>query len=141
MRRVGSTTAAGIGGKTAYGRPTKRRYRDAFYIKQQLRYFHGKIKESAFRYLFQHYQKSLGERKTSFFNVRGSRLDIIFFRRRLLPTIYACHQFIQHHGLHLNGELERSPRAVVRVGDVVAVPSKTWKPLYWDLFCRVYYRR
>ncbi len=140
-RRAGSTPAAGIGGKTAYGRPFKRRYRHSFYIKQQLRFFHGKRKESTFRYLFQHYQKAVANRTNSFFSALESRLDRFFFRRRFLPTIYACHQFIHHHGLQVNGVQERSPRALVQVGDIISIPAKSWKPFYWDLFCRVYYRR
>lgn len=124
-RRVGSSTAAGVGGKTAYGRPAKRRYRESFYTKQQLRFFHGKRKESTFRYLFQHYQNAVGKRTNAFFSTLESRIDMFFFRRRLLPTIFACHQFIHHHGLQLNGNLERSPGATVRVGDIVTLPVKS----------------
>ncbi len=125
MRRAGSTNAAGIGGKTAFGRPSKRRYRDSFYIKQQLRFFHGKVKENTFRYFFQYHQNNVGLRTSSFFSSLESRLDRFLFRMRLLPTIFACHQFIYHHGLSVNGSIERSPRATVRVGDMVAIPYKS----------------
>lgn len=120
----------------------------------------------------------------------------MLFRARLLPTIFACHQYIHHLGLSVNGALEFSPQAILRPGDVVSlVPfaplsTKTdprrvtsrsartesastelsplvyadtqeivappvrfkwadtaakrlsrWRTIYWDLFCRVYYRR
>lgn len=123
-------SAAGSGGKTSFGRPKKRRYRDSFYVKQQLRYFHGKRKEYTFRYLFQHNQSTIAYRSNSFFSSLESRLDRFFFRRRLRPTIFASHQFIQHQGLYVNGSLEYSPRAVVSVGDRITVPSKAFKPLY-----------
>ncbi len=124
-RRAGANNAAGVGGKTAFGRPSKRRYRDSFYTKQQLRFFHGKVKENTFRYLFQQHQSSVGHRTSSFFASLESRLDRFFFRMRLLPTIFACHQFIYQHGLSVNGCLEQSPRAIVRVGDRVSVPFKS----------------
>jgi ribosomal protein S4 len=50
---------------------------------------------------------------------------MIFFRRRLLPTVYACHQFIHHQGLEINNRIEKSPRAQVRIGDMVGVPAKS----------------
>jgi ribosomal protein S4 len=48
---------------------------------------------------------------------------MVFYRRRLLPTVFACHQFIHHHGLEVNGFPEKSPRALVAVGDTVSVPQ------------------
>lgn len=122
-RSAGSTTTTSSG-KTAFGRPLKRRYRQVFYRKQQLRFFHGKVKEEAFRHFFRNHLSTVGGRTHSFFSALESRLDMIFFRRRLLPTIYSCQQFIHYHGLELNGSLERSPRALVAVGDRVSVPSQ-----------------
>jgi len=127
--------------KTAFGSPRKRRYSYRFYRKQQLRHFHGKIKENAFRRFFRTHLNTVGSRAHSFFSALESRLDRVFFRRRLLPTVYSCNQFIHHYGLELNNKLEHSPRALVSVGDRVSVPVGVWKPFYWDLFCRVYYRR
>lgn len=142
------------GGSLAYGRPAKRRYRQAFYTKQQLRAFHGKVKERTFRKLYSTHRATAAKRNQAFFAALESRLDRVLFRRRVLPTIFACHQLIHHHGIRINstasipttrsgtdGSLEYSPNAQVRVGDIVSVPLKTWKAFYWDLYCRVYYRR
>ena len=93
-----------------------------FYRKQQLRFFHGKIKEQSFRIRFKNHLLTVGTRTQSFFSVLESRLDMVFFRMRLLPTVYACHQFIHHQGLELNNQIEKSPRAQVRIGDRVGVP-------------------
>jgi len=92
-------------------------------MKQQLRFFHGKIKEESFRIRFKNHLITAGTRTQSFYSVLESRLDRVFFRRRLLPTIYACHQFIHHQGLEVNNRLEKSPRAQIRVGDIVGVPA------------------
>lgn len=110
--------------KTAYGRPRKRRYRESFYMKQQLRAFHGKRKEETLCHLFRAHQSIVGSRTKAFFSVLESRLDRFFFRRRVLPTVFACHQFIHHCGLEVNGRLEQSPRALIRIGDRVALPTQ-----------------
>lgn len=110
--------------KTAFGRPLKQRYRDRFYAKQQLRLFHGEIKETVFRNFFKTHLKSVAVRTKSFFAGLESRLDIILFRIRLLPTIFACRQFINHQGLEVNSVIQKSPRSLVSTGDRVSLPSK-----------------
>jgi len=93
-------------------------------MKQKLRFFHGKVKESTFRNLFKTHRIRITTQTNSFFIIIESRLDIIFFRRRLLPTIYACHQFIHYNGLEVNKILEKAPRKVIQVGDLITVPAK-----------------
>lgn len=129
--------------KTAYGRPRSisRRYNNLFYIKQKLRFFHGKVKETAFRNLFKTHLIRRTVQTNSFFTVLESRLDIILFRIRLLPTVFACHQFIHYNGLEVNNKLEKSPRKEIKVGDIVTVPVKAWKAFYWYVYHRIYYRR
>jgi ribosomal protein S4 len=60
---------------------------------------------------------------SSFFISLESRLDRLFFRMRLLPTVFACHQFIHYNGLEINNQLEKSPRKEIKIGDVVTVPT------------------
>jgi ribosomal protein S4 len=98
-----------------------RRFRDAFYRKQQLKAFHGKFKEKTFRKNFQKYLNSGANRNRSFFASLERRLDVFFFRMRLLPTIFACNQYILQHGLLVNDGTERSPNALLKVGDVVSL--------------------
>jgi len=121
IRRIKSASE----NKTAFGRPLKQRYRDRFYKKQQLRFFHGEIKEKNFRNFFKTHLKSLSLRTKSLFSGLESRLDIVFFRIRLLPTIFACRQFINHQGLEVNSKLQKSPRSLIATGDVVGLPQKT----------------
>jgi ribosomal protein S4 len=129
--------------KSAYGRPQSisRRYNNLFYIKQKLRFFHGKVKETAFRNLYKTHLIQRTIQTNSFFTVLESRLDRIFFRIRLLPTVFACHQFIHYNGLEINNKLERSPRKEIKVGDIVSVPIKAWIAFYWYVYYRIYYRR
>jgi ribosomal protein S4 len=139
-RRIGKKL---MFGKSAYGRPqaSSRRYSNLFYIKQKLRAFHGKVKEDAFRNLFKNHLIQIAVQTNSFFSVLESRLDRIFFRIRLLPTIFACHQFIHYKGLEINHQLEKSPRKEVKIGDIITVPAQAWIAFYWNVYYRIYYRR
>lgn len=99
----------------------RRRYKTGFYTKQQLRAFHGKIKEEKFRNFFKKYLKEGVKRNTSFFASLEKRLDVFFFRLRLLPTIFACHQYILHHGVLINDGLRTSPSDMIRPGDTLSI--------------------
>lgn len=119
----------------------KRTYRSAFYTKQKLRHFYGKVKENAFRKIFRTHLIAVSHRNRSFFSALERRLDMFFFRMRLLPTIYACHQFVHHNGLLRNRYcLEKSPNALVNVTDIISIPKKYWAPMAKYVKYRVFFR-
>lgn len=156
-RRTGYSRAGGA--TTAFGRPRSRRYRDSFYIKQQVRSYLGKIRESTLRSFVQNSRSGSsfisGQSSRSFTANLGTRLDHVLFRRRFIPTVYACHQFIRHRGLSVNGGITYAPQSRLTVGDrlsiiPVNIPQKStvsairlqrWRVIIWDLFVRFYYRR
>jgi len=107
-----------------YGRPTrfKQRYRENFYKKQQFRIFYGKFNEKKLRRLIKNHKITVAAQTSRFFSLIESRLDVIFFRRRLIPTIYSCHQFIHHFGLEVNNKLENCPQTSINIGDIVTIP-------------------
>jgi small subunit ribosomal protein S4 len=100
-------------------RPLRRRFRNVFYSKQQLRAFYGKQKEEAFRNFFKRFIGGAKGRNNMFAAALERRTDVFLFRLRFLPTIYACHQFIHHFGVDINGKKEKSPYALICPGDIV----------------------
>ena len=132
-----------IFGKKAYGRPKalSQRYKILFYQKQKLRKFYGKLNENKFRIIFKTHKINVASNSNSFFVSLESRLDVVFFRIRLLPTIFTCHQYILYNGLELNTKLEKSPSCQLQVGDILSVPQSSWLFFYYKIFKRVYYRR
>lgn len=118
----------------------RRRYRDAFYNKQKLRLFHGKIKEQAFRKFFRRFLISSVNRNRSFYAALERRVDVFFFRMRLLPTIFACHQYIHHYGILVNRKRQYSPNALLSLGDTVSIQRRHWKPFFRYMFDRLYFR-
>lgn len=127
--------------KMAFGRPVKQRYANRFYSKQQLRFFHGELKNLFFKNFFKRHIKSTVIRSKSFFAELESRADRVFFRRRILPTIFACRQFIYHKGIEINAITQHSPRYIVRTGDIISLAPNVWKAIYDNFFQRIYYRR
>ena len=132
-----------IFGKKTYGRPKAlfKRYVSLFHIKQKLRQFHGKLTENKFRIRFKTHKTNVASNSNSFFVNLESRLDLIFFRIRLLPTVFACHQFIIYNGLEINSKLEKSPSYQLKIGEIVSVPKTSWVVFYSKVFKRVYFRR
>ena len=130
-------------GSSTYGRPSifKRRYRENFYKKQQFRLFYGKFKEDTLRIIIKNHKIVAIAQTSMFFSLLESRLDMMFFRRRLLPTIYSCHQFIHHFGLELNNKTENCPQRRVKVGDIITISPIFWRYIYTNLFERIYWRR
>lgn len=100
------------------------RYKTYFYHKQQFLNFYGKIKENNLRNFFQKYLFKSSTNNHHFYVAIENRLDMIFFRLRLLPTIYSCHQLIHHHGLLVNDKLKTSPNYILQIGDIVSIKQK-----------------
>jgi small subunit ribosomal protein S4 len=98
----------------------KRKYKYAFYTKQQLKEFYGKFKEETFRNFFRSFLVGINKRNNSYYSALERRADMFLFRTRLLPTIYAANQYVFHQGVLLNNRYEKSPHAIVRPGTVLS---------------------
>lgn len=118
----------------------KRRYKTAFYNKQQLRDFYGKFKEEAFRNLFRAHLVGVYSRNTSFYSNLERRIDMFLFRTRHLPTLYAANQYVQHQGVEYNGVLEKSPNALIGPGNSILFDEYYWFLFSDLLFDRIDYR-
>lgn len=118
----------------------KRRYKTAFYNKQQLRHFYGKFREETFRNFFKTHLTGINMRNSSYYSALERRADMFLFRTRLLPTIYAAKQFVHHQGIELNGRIERSSNALVYPGTLMSFNSKYWNTFADLLEDRIYFR-
>lgn len=121
-------------------RAIRRRYRDNFYTKQQLKIFYGKQKELRFSKFFKNHLNNLARRNLSFSASLERRADIILFRLRVLPTIYACQQYIHHYGLFINDSKEKSPYAILTPGDVISFEEPVWSLFLDYIWERIHWR-
>ena len=106
-------------------------YKNTFYLKQQLKHFYGKLKEHHLRTIFKStWNKEQSFRKDIFVSSLEQRLDMVVFRMRLLPTIFSCHQFIDHQGVLVNNQLVSIPGYKVKLGDIVSLKKNVWSIFY-----------
>jgi ribosomal protein S4 len=102
------------------------RFRNAFYLKQQMKAFHGILRENLFRNIFKSVLYTGLKRKRSFYTSLECRLDIFFFRMRILPTIFAANQYILRYGLLLNKVKQNTPSVFLKPGDLVKIKKEHW---------------
>ena len=62
---------------------------------------------------------------------------MVFFRLRLLPTIYSCHQLIHHHGLAVNSKFKYAPNYIVQPGDIISIQQSN---IFYALQTSLVYR-
>lgn len=122
-------------------RRSNSQYKNRFYLKQQVRKFYGKLTEVAFRNFYKTHLLNTYTRNKSFFGALEQRADMFLFRLRLLPTIYACNQFIHHQGLFLNRRrIEKCPSALIKIGYTVSLPKIYWRSMSNYMIYRLYFR-
>lgn len=116
-------------------------YKNLFFTKQQLKTFHGGLKEYQLRNIFKNtWNVEQTFRTNVFLGALEQRLGMIMFRMRLLPTIFACNQLIKHHGIFVNNALITYPGFRVNLGHVVSIPSTYWKIFYDFIYERIRHR-
>lgn len=102
-------------------------YKQMFFMKQQVRKFYGKLQEFKLQRLFKNnWYLNHKWRQNNFFYALEQRLDVILYRTRFLPTIFACHQYISHNGLLVNNNLVTIPHTKLKLGDIVSISDKHW---------------
>ena len=82
-----------------------RYYKDFFYEKQMLKKFYGKQNQTQFQHFLKRYLNNAYYWHKSFVVALERRVDITLFRLRVLPTIFACNQFIHHYGILINNKV------------------------------------
>ena len=121
-------------------KPVRRKFKNVFYAKQQLRKFYGKQKEKAFLKIFKVYSQNIARRNLSFAAALEKRADVVLFRLKFLPTIYACHQYIHHQGILINDVKQTSPYAVINPGDCITFEEPTWSIFFNHVWERLHWR-
>ena len=116
----------------------KFQYKNLFFTKQQLKNFYGGLHEYQIRNIFKKtWNKELFYRRNIFIGGLEQRLNMFLFRMRLLPTIFACTQFIMHKGILVNNQCISLPSFRVKLGAIVSIPKNHWYMFYKFLFERL----
>ena len=89
--------------------------------KQKLKGYYANIGERQFRRLYEEAVRRKGDTGENLIELLERRLDAVVYRAKLVPTIFAARQFINHGHIKVNGRRVNIASYRVRVGDTIEV--------------------
>jgi small subunit ribosomal protein S4 len=92
--------------------------------KQKLKGYYGNIGERQFRRLYDEAVRRRGDTGENLIELLERRLDAVVYRMKLVPTVFAARQFVNHGHVQVNGKRVNIPSFQVKDNDVVEVRAK-----------------
>jgi small subunit ribosomal protein S4 len=89
--------------------------------KQKLKGYYGNISEKQFRKYYAEAVRRRGDTSENLIGILERRLDAVVYRMKLVPTVFAARQFVNHGHVRVNGRRVNIPSYLVRDGDVIGV--------------------
>jgi len=93
--------------------------------KQKLKGYYGNIGERQFRNVYQEAVRQKGDTGERLIGLLERRLDIIVYRMKFVPTVFAARQFVNHGHIRVNGTRVTIPSYRVKEGDVIEIKEKS----------------
>ena len=95
------------------------------YAKQRLKGYYGNITERQFRKIYAAAVAARGDTSENLIGLLERRLDTVVYRMKVVPTVFAARQFVNHGHVTVNGKRVNIASFMVKIGDVVAVKEKS----------------
>ncbi len=92
--------------------------------KQRLKGYYGNIGERQFRRIYQEAARRRGDTGENLVGLLERRLDIVVYRAKFVPTVFAARQFVNHGHARVNGKRVNIPSYLLKDGDVIEVKKK-----------------
>lgn len=92
--------------------------------KQKLKGYYGDITEKQFKRAYQEADRMKGDTSQNLIGLLERRLDMVVYRAKFAPTIFAARQLVSHGHLRVNGVKCNIASRMVNVGDVVSLGNK-----------------
>jgi small subunit ribosomal protein S4 len=89
--------------------------------KQKLKGYYGNILEKQFRKYYAEAIRMRGDSGDHLIGLLERRLDMVVYRAKFVPTIFAARQFVNHGHIKVNGRRASIASQQVKVGDTVEV--------------------
>jgi len=93
--------------------------------KQKLKGYYGNISERQFRRYYIEADLRKGDTSENLIALLERRLDAVVYRMKLVPTVFASRQFINHGHILVNSKRVNIPSYRVKDGDVIEVKEKS----------------
>lgn len=95
--------------------------------KQKLKSYYANIGERQFRKYFAEALRRKGDTSENLIGILEARLDTVVYRMKLVPTMFAARQFINHGHVLVNGKRLNIPSYQVKAGDTIEVKPASKK--------------
>ncbi|MDA9815962.1 30S ribosomal protein S4 [Alphaproteobacteria bacterium] len=92
--------------------------------KQKLKGYYGNIGEKQFKKYYIEAARRKGDTGENLIGILESRLDAVLYRSKLVPTVFAARQIINHGHVLLNGKRCNIGSVMLRNGDELQIKDK-----------------
>jgi small subunit ribosomal protein S4 len=93
--------------------------------KQKLKGYYGNISEKQFLAVYNEASRMKGNTSENLIGLLESRLDAVVYRAKLVPTVFAARQFVNHGHVLVNGKRVNIPSYRVKIDDVIEVRERS----------------
>jgi small subunit ribosomal protein S4 len=93
--------------------------------KQKLKGYYANISERQFRNVYAEATRLTGDSSEHLIGLLERRLDVVVYRAKFVPTMFAARQFVSHGHVSVNGRRVTVASIRLKVGDVVEVRQKS----------------
>ena len=92
--------------------------------KQKLKGYYGDVTEKQFRATYAEAVRMKGDTSQNLIGLLEQRLDMVVYRAKFVPTIFAARQIVNHGHVMVNGRRCNIASARVKPGDVIELGQK-----------------
>jgi small subunit ribosomal protein S4 len=92
--------------------------------KQKLKGYYANMSERQFRKVYDEAIRLTGDSSENLIGLLERRLDMVVYRAKFVPTIFAARQFVSHGHVKLNGRRVTIASIRLRAGDVIELSEK-----------------
>jgi len=92
--------------------------------KQKLKGYYGDVTEKQFKRTYQEASKMKGDTGQNLIGLLEQRLDMVVYRSKFAPTVFAARQIVSHGHIRVNGVKCNIASRRVRPGDVISLGAK-----------------
>ena len=92
--------------------------------KQKLKGYYGDVTEKQFKKTYQEAARMKGDTSQNLIGLLERRLDMVVYRAKFAPTIFAARQIVSHGHVRVNGVKCNIASRRINVGDVISLGDK-----------------
>jgi len=93
--------------------------------KQKLKGYYANISERQFHGIYSEASRMTGDTSEQLIGLLERRIDVVVYRAKFVPTIFAARQFVSHGHVKVNGRRVTIPSLRLKAGDAIEVVEKS----------------